>query len=54
MSSVRGGAITGWGTALPERVVTNHDLEMTMDTSEGGGRALNGVGGYSSFRLAGS
>ncbi len=29
----RGGVITGWGTALPERVVTNHDLEKTMDTS---------------------
>ena len=34
MSGVRGGAITGWGTALPERVVTNHDLEATMDTSD--------------------
>lgn len=33
MNGVRGGAITGWGTALPERVVTNHDLEKTMDTS---------------------
>jgi len=30
----RGGAITGWGTALPDRVVTNHDLEATMDTSD--------------------
>ena len=34
MSAVRGGAITGWGTALPDRVVTNHDLEATMDTSD--------------------
>jgi 3-oxoacyl-[acyl-carrier-protein] synthase-3 len=34
VSGVRGGAITGWGTALPERVVTNHDLETTMDTSD--------------------
>jgi 3-oxoacyl-[acyl-carrier-protein] synthase-3 len=32
-SGVRGAAITGWGTALPERVVTNHDLAATMDTS---------------------
>jgi 3-oxoacyl-[acyl-carrier-protein] synthase-3 len=32
-SGVRGATITGWGTALPERVVTNHDLERTMDTS---------------------
>ena len=29
----RGAIITGWGTALPERVVTNHDLEATMDTN---------------------
>jgi 3-oxoacyl-[acyl-carrier-protein] synthase III len=29
----RGAVITGWGTALPDRVVTNHDLEKTMDTS---------------------
>jgi len=29
----RGAVITGWGTALPERVVTNHDLEQTMDTN---------------------
>lgn len=34
MSGVRGGAISGWGTALPDRVVTNHDLEATMDTSD--------------------
>jgi 3-oxoacyl-[acyl-carrier-protein] synthase-3 len=31
---VRGGAITGWGAALPEKVVTNHDLEATLDTSD--------------------
>jgi 3-oxoacyl-[acyl-carrier-protein] synthase III len=30
----RGAAITGWGTALPERVVTNHDLEKTLDTND--------------------
>ena len=30
----RGGAIIGWGTGLPERVVTNHDLEQRMDTSD--------------------
>ncbi len=33
-NGVRGAAITGWGTALPERVVTNHDLELTLDTSD--------------------
>ena len=32
--NARGGRITGWGTALPEQVVTNHDLEKTMDTSD--------------------
>lgn len=30
---VRGAVITGWGTALPDRVVTNYDLAKTMDTS---------------------
>jgi len=31
--NVRGAVITGWGTALPPTVVTNHDLEKTIDTS---------------------
>ena len=31
--NVRGAVITGWGTALPPQVVTNHDLEKTIDTS---------------------
>ena len=26
--------ITGWGTALPDKVVTNVDLEGTLDTSD--------------------
>ena len=29
-----GMRILGWGTALPDRVVTNHDLEKTLDTSD--------------------
>jgi 3-oxoacyl-[acyl-carrier-protein] synthase-3 len=33
-SGVRGAVITGWGTALPDRVVTNHDLEQTLDTDD--------------------
>jgi 3-oxoacyl-[acyl-carrier-protein] synthase-3 len=33
-STARGGVITGWGAALPEKVVTNHDLEATLDTSD--------------------
>ena len=32
-SNVRGAVITGWGTALPPKVLTNHDLEQTLDTS---------------------
>jgi 3-oxoacyl-[acyl-carrier-protein] synthase III len=28
------GRITGWGTALPLKVVTNTDLEATLDTSD--------------------
>jgi 3-oxoacyl-[acyl-carrier-protein] synthase III len=32
---MRGATITGWGTALPDRVVTNTDLEATLDTSDG-------------------
>lgn len=29
-----GAAITGWGTALPERIVTNADIETLFDTSD--------------------
>jgi 3-oxoacyl-[acyl-carrier-protein] synthase-3 len=32
--NVRGAVITGWGTALPPKVLTNHDLEQTLDTSD--------------------
>jgi 3-oxoacyl-[acyl-carrier-protein] synthase-3 len=28
-----GGVITGWGTALPSKIVTNDDLSKTMETS---------------------
>jgi 3-oxoacyl-[acyl-carrier-protein] synthase III len=31
---MRGATIRSWGTALPEKVVTNHDLEATLDTSD--------------------
>jgi 3-oxoacyl-[acyl-carrier-protein] synthase-3 len=31
---VRGAVITGWGTALPPKVLTNADLEKMMDTSD--------------------
>ncbi|MFM8382825.1 MAG: beta-ketoacyl-ACP synthase III [Actinomycetota bacterium] len=31
---VRGAVITGWGSALPDKVVTNDDLSRTLDTSD--------------------
>ena len=31
--NVRGAVITGWGTALPPKVLTNHDLEQMIETS---------------------
>jgi 3-oxoacyl-[acyl-carrier-protein] synthase-3 len=31
---VRGAVIAGWGTALPEKIVTNADLEARLDTSD--------------------
>ncbi len=33
-SSAHGAVITGWGSALPERVVTNDDLATTLDSSD--------------------
>lgn len=33
-TGVRGAVITGWGSALPDRVVTNDDLSKTLDTSD--------------------
>jgi 3-oxoacyl-[acyl-carrier-protein] synthase III len=32
--SNRGGRIISWGTALPDQVITNHDLEKLMDTND--------------------
>jgi 3-oxoacyl-[acyl-carrier-protein] synthase-3 len=31
---VPGAVVTGWGTALPDKVVTNDDLSATLDTSD--------------------
>jgi len=31
---VRGAVITGWGSSLPPKVLTNHDLEQMFDTSD--------------------
>ncbi|MEO8363293.1 MAG: beta-ketoacyl-ACP synthase III [Ilumatobacteraceae bacterium] len=40
---MRGAVITGWGTALPEKVVTNDDLAKTMDTSDQWIRERTGI-----------
>jgi 3-oxoacyl-[acyl-carrier-protein] synthase-3 len=34
IDQLRGARITGWGTALPDKTVTNFDLAATMDTSD--------------------
>lgn len=41
--NVPGFALTGWGTALPEKVVTNDDLASTMDTSDQWIRERTGI-----------
>ena len=33
-AGARGGVISGWGTAVPDKVITNHELAETMDTSD--------------------
>ncbi|MFM8531055.1 MAG: beta-ketoacyl-ACP synthase III [Ilumatobacteraceae bacterium] len=33
-TGIRGAEIIGWGTDLPEKVLTNHDLEKMLDTSD--------------------
>jgi 3-oxoacyl-[acyl-carrier-protein] synthase-3 len=32
-TGAKGAVISGWGSALPEKVITNHELAATMDTS---------------------
>ena len=34
MATSRGGIVTGWGMAVPNKVVTNEDLSSRMDTSD--------------------
>jgi 3-oxoacyl-[acyl-carrier-protein] synthase III len=41
---VPGLRLTGWGTALPERVVTNDELSLTLDTSDAWIRERTGIG----------
>ncbi len=40
---LRGATITGWGTALPEKVITNADLAKTVDTSDEWIRERSGI-----------
>ena len=42
-NGLRGAVITGWGTALPEKVITNDDLSKTMDTSDEWIRERTGI-----------
>lgn len=40
---MRGAKITGWGTALPNKVVTNEDLAKTLDTNDQWIRERTGI-----------
>lgn len=42
-NSTTGAVITGWGTALPDKVVTNDDLSKTMDTTDEWIRERTGI-----------
>ena len=39
----RGAVITGWGRALPEKIVTNNDLSQTLDTNDEWIRERTGI-----------
>lgn len=41
--SARGAVITGWGRALPEKIVTNNDLSQTLDTNDEWIRERTGI-----------
>lgn len=40
---VTGARITGWGSALPDKVITNHDLERMLDTNDAWIRDRSGI-----------
>ena len=42
-NSATGAIITGWGTALPDKVVTNDDLSKTMETTDEWIRERTGI-----------
>ena len=35
--------ITGWGTAIPEKILTNEELSQTVDTSDDWIREMTGI-----------
>ncbi len=43
MTGMRGAHITGWGSALPDKIVTNDDLALSMDTSDAWIRDRTGI-----------
>src|ERR1700683_4374372 len=43
MIAPRGGIVTGWGIAVPDKVVTNDDLSVTMDTNDAWIRERTGI-----------
>ena len=43
MKTSRGGIVTGWGIGLPDKVVTNDDLSVTMDTNDAWIRERTGI-----------
>lgn len=43
MATSRGGIVTGWGMAVPNKVVTNQDLSTRMDTNDTWIRERTGI-----------
>jgi 3-oxoacyl-[acyl-carrier-protein] synthase III len=43
LNTTRGGIVTGWGIAVPDKVVTNDDLSVTMDTNDAWIRERTGI-----------
>src|ERR1017187_1951119 len=43
MKPTRGGIVTGWGIAVPDKVVTNEDLSVSMDTNDAWIRERTGI-----------
>jgi 3-oxoacyl-[acyl-carrier-protein] synthase-3 len=43
VNTTRGGIVTGWGISVPDKVVTNDDLSVTMDTNDAWIRERTGI-----------